>query len=215
MMCLRPASFASTPFPHGQAVEVFTPTVYGDLVENWPPESAFQTLTGAYTKLSLSERCRPKTYAATVTTNPFWREFHAYVKSAAFIDEVFWELGWKGVEFPHGAYSARFEFSSLPAEGGRIEPHRDIPSKVLTIVVPMTREAVPGWGTDILAPLAAVGNDYQTPREAFRTVTSFDYAPNTCGIFVKTADSWHAIGPLKGPAGQFRRSLTLNVELTA
>jgi hypothetical protein len=234
MMRLDLVQFSSMPFPHGQAVKVFDPKVYADLIDNWPSESVFKTLTGAYRKLSLSERCNPTTYSANVTLNRYWREFHAYVKGPSFVDSVLWALDQHGVMFPGGddtsRFTSRFEFSSLPSDGGAIAPHRDIPSKILTIVVPMTLEAVPGWGTDILEPLteycplhyAGIGRtctscqwkwkDYETPRDAFRTVASFDYAPNTCGIFVKTADSWHAIGPLKGPAGGWRRSLTINVE---
>jgi hypothetical protein len=203
---------ALEPFPHAEYEQVFDAGDYLDLVRRWPHESTFKTLAGPYTKLSLSERCHPKAYGAFLIASAPWRAVYKYVKSPAFIARVFAALASWGLVVPDAAYAARFEFSSLPAEGGRIEPHRDIPSKLVTIVVPMTLDAVPGWGTDILAPLGAVGDDYQTPRDAFRTVTSFAYAPNTCGIFVKTADSWHAIGPLKGPAGQYRRSITINVE---
>jgi hypothetical protein len=196
------------PFPHLECVEVFNPETYAGLIAGWPPEGLFLTMKGPYKKLALSERCHPERYAAFLSLSKPWAELHRYVKSPAFIDAVFAVLG----PFAPSFYASRFEFSSLPSDGGAIAPHRDIPSKILTIVVPMTLEAVPGWGTDILEPLGPVGKDYETPRDAFRTVSSFDYAPNTCGIFVKTADSWHAIGPLKGPAGCFRRTLTINIE---
>jgi hypothetical protein len=229
------SGFSQTPFPHGQFGRVFGPFDYADLVYHWPSESLFKTLTGAYRKLALSERCNPKEYGAFLIGAPHWRAFYKYVKSPAFVTQIFELLKKEArIAFPATTYSARFEFSSLPSEGGAIAPHRDIPSKILTIVAPMTLEAVPGWGTDILEPRLVcrrrdehieqsecrkepvqVGKDYETPLDAFSTVTSFAYAPNTCGIFVKTENSWHAIGPLKGPAGAWRRTLTVNIERAA
>lgn len=236
MMRLELAPFSATPFPHGQGAKVFDDTTYAALLAAWPNEATFKTLAGPYRKSSLSERCNPDAYAAFIAASWPWRMFHGYIKSETFRATVFTVLRRHGVTVSHYQYTSRFEFSSLPSDGGAIAPHRDIPSKVLTIVVPMTLEHVPGWGTDILEPLPSFDlrdvepwledhhitaakappprpwKDYETPRYFFRTVTSFDYAPNTCGIFVKTDDSWHAIGPLKGPAGQFRRTLTINIE---
>jgi len=212
MMHVDLATFSSSPFPHGQGGGVFGLGTYAEMLATWPSESSFQELKGAYRKFSLSERCNREQYAEFVTKHPVWRPFHDYIKTATFRDMVFGVFRQQGVTFPRGTYYARFEFSSLPADGGRIAPHRDIPSKVLTIVVPMTAAEVPGWGTDILEPLVPVGKDYESPRDAFRTVASFDYAPNSFGLFAKTENSWHAIGPLKGAAG-YRRTLTLNIEL--
>jgi hypothetical protein len=209
MMTFNVRHRAVSPFPHFECVEVFEPYLYEMLLGVWPQEVAYQRLTGAYDKYSLSERCAPGNYKAIVSEPGPWRSFWKYIKQGSFIRDV---VAATGFELDNGAWSARFEFSSLPSEGGAIAPHRDIASKVITVIVPMTTEAVPGWGTDILEPLEAVGDDYQTPRHGFRSAHSFTYAPNTCGIFLKTENSWHAIGPLKGPAGRWRRTLTINVE---
>jgi hypothetical protein len=214
MMRFALTQFAHRPFPHGQGVGVFDPTTYTAMLATWPSEDLYFELKGPYRKYALSERCNRDKYATFVGANPVWRAYHEYLKTDAFRETVFKLFRMQGVVFPAGSYYARFEFSSLPADGGRIEPHRDIPSKALTIVVPMTTEAIQGWGTDILAPLGPTGKDYETPREVFQAVTSFDYAPNTFGLFAKTADSWHAIGPLKGSSG-WRRTLTINVEVVA
>jgi hypothetical protein len=215
MMRFDLAQFSSSPFPHGQGSGVFGPKTYAAMLRSWPSEAIFQEMKGPYRKLALSERCYRKHYAAFVGTHPVWHPFHDYIKTDDFRENVFGVFESRGLTFPTGTYYARFEFSSLPADGGRIEPHRDIPSKMLTIVVPMTAESVPGWGTDILEPLGSVGKDYETPRDAFRTVTSFDFAPNSFGLFAKTEDSWHAIGPLKGTEGQYRKTLTINIELVS
>lgn len=212
MMLLQFDSFSLAPFPHGQGTGVFDARTYAALLDAWPSEEFYKTLAGPYRKSSLSERCNPDGYAAYIARSWPWRMFHGYLKSETFKDQVFAVLKGHGIKFPAGTYTSRFEFSSLPSDGGCIAPHRDIPSKVLTIVVPMTWDSVPGWGTDILEPLGPIGKDYETPRDAFRAVTSFDYAVNRFGLFVKTDDSWHAIGPLKGNPVGWRRTLTVNVE---
>lgn len=215
MMRLDLKQFALAPFPHGQGGGVFDRVLYAAMLAGWPPEKLFMEMKGPYRKLALSERCNREQYAAFVSPHPVWRRYHDYLKTETFRETVFGVFRQHGVLFPAGNYYARFEFSSLPADGGRIEPHRDIPSKVLTIVVPMTEETVPEWGTDILRPLPthAVLRDYEVRRDAFETAASFDFVPNSFGLFAKTETSWHAIGPLKGPAGTWRRSLTINIEL--
>lgn len=207
MMTFNVVRRADKPFPHTECVDVFQSDIYRALLAAWPDERLFQPLGGVYKKLALSERCNPNEYRDVVASHP-WDAVRQYFKTQ-FIPAA---ASAAGFSLGGGRWSARFEFSSLPTNGGMIFPHRDIPSKVLTVIVPITHVAVPGWGTDILEPFRPVGDDYQTPRDAFRAVSSFEYAPNTCGIFLKTENSWHSIGPLAGGPMPWRRTLTINVE---
>lgn len=117
--------------------------------------------------------------------------------------------------------SARFEFSSLPSDGGNIQPHTDHHDKVITLVVSILDEGEwnPQWGggTEVLEsrdPRCSFNhiNAYQ-PLEECRTVKVFDYTPNQCVIFVKTFNSLHAVRPMSNHGGsEQRRTLTINIE---
>ena len=112
----------------------------------------------------------------------------------------------------------RFEFSLLPANGGLLRPHTDIPSKVITLVIGMPDDA--GWGsswgggTDVLRQLDPLGAypDYGAPEGALVKAHTFDYQANQCVVFVKSEKSWHSVGPIHGDAGYWRRSVTINLE---
>jgi hypothetical protein len=213
------ATFRYEPYPIGVATSVFKPDAYLALCQAYPDESRFKALTsGGYHKWSLSERNNRVAYHEFIMQSPVWGAFHTYVKSRRVVDDLAACLIGAGIEAPHGPLTARFEFSSLPAEGGGIEAHTDIPSKVLTLILPMVQpgEWDPSWGggTDVLRPLDPWRRyeDYQEPRKAFEVVATYPYAPNQCVIFIKTFNSWHAVGPIQGPAGQWRRTITLNLE---
>ncbi len=117
--------------------------------------------------------------------------------------------------------SARFEFSMLPAQGGHIKPHTDAPNKFITLVIPIVREnewnVSFGGATEIMKPKDITQNyNYLNKQREFddvETVTSFDYAPNQCLIFIKTFNSLHAVRPMQGNDSNLMRStLTINIE---
>lgn len=218
MIDLTRATFRYEPYPIGVATGVFGSAYYERLVASWPNESGFVHMQGSYNKFSLSERNNPDGYAAVIRQSEVWGPFHAHVKSPAFLPPIFGALQRHGVDCPRGDFTVRFEFSSLPADEGGIEPHTDIPSKIVTLILPMVRpgewDAAWGGGTDVLRPLDPWRpyRDYKEPRKAFEIVDSFAYAPNQCVIFIKTFNSWHSVGPIQGPAGHRRRTLTVNIE---
>ena len=117
--------------------------------------------------------------------------------------------------------NARFEFSMLPANGGFIRPHTDSPHKIITLVVAMLNEGEwnPefGGGTEVLRPRDITKN-YNFKNEYLEfdeveTLSTFDYLPNHCVIFIKTFNSLHAVRPMKAPAGGLmRKTLTVNIE---
>jgi hypothetical protein len=220
MLNFTGAKFRYDPYPIGIVHHVFEAEHYTKLVKVWPDEKLFKRLTGPYNKLALSERCNPDLYARVIEASHAWHAFHAYIKSLSFVEQVFMVLREHHVNVPPaGRYTSRFEFSSLPADGGGIEPHTDIPSKVVTLILPMLKQGewdiTWGGGTDILRqrdPYKLL-EDYKASREEFDRVETFHYAPNQCVIFIKTFNSWHSVGPISGyKSPLMRRTLTVNIE---
>lgn len=121
------------------------------------------------------------------------------------------------------ALSARFEFSMMSAQGGHILPHTDSPQKVVTLVVSMVKPGdwnqEWGGGTDVMRPLDPSDNFNFHNRylgfEQVETISSMNYEPNQCVIFIKTFNSLHAVRPMKGPKAVMRRTLTVNIESSA
>lgn len=207
--------FRVHPYVIGLAPQVFDPDAYARCVRAYPDESLFARMTGGYEKFSLSERNHPTDYHAVVHHEP-WRGLHRYIKSADFINDVGTCLATVGVSLD-GVFRSRFEFSSLPAAGGMLKPHTDIPSKVVTLILPMMAPGAwnPAWGgsTDVLVPSpGVVAKDYETPLEAFDIVARYPCDPNQAVVFLKWDNSWHAVGPIQGPPGHWRRTLTVNIE---
>lgn len=122
---------------------------------------------------------------------------------------------------PKPALSARFEFSMLPAAGGCIRPHTDSPQKIITLVVSMLTEGewdpALGGGTDVLRP-KDISNNYNFKNkylefDEVETLSTFEYLPNQCVIFIKTFNSLHAVRPMLATSGDLmRRTLTVNIE---
>jgi hypothetical protein len=201
------------PYRIGLARPVFEPALYDRLVQAYPDEAQFYKMGTGYNKLSLSERFNASRYHQLLDDSPTWQGLYTYIKSPSFIEQARLAAG-----LPRAPYTSRFEFSSMPANSGMIAPHTDIPSKVLTLIIPVLKpgewQAEWGGGTDVLEPLDPQARlvDYQAPLEMFRLVASYPYAPNQACVFLKSHNSWHSVGPIQGPAGRWRRSLTINLE---
>lgn len=218
MLSLARFQLRSDPYPIGLATDVFNPLIYDTLVDAFPTTlSLFREFSTPNRKWSLSEVNHPENYHAFIESNFEWIAFYRYIKSDDFIGAVTERLG-KLV--PACRLRSRFEFSVLPADGGCLLPHTDIPSKVVTLVVPMLHrsEWKPEWGggTDVLVPKDREEKleDYRAPLDRFNKACTFDYAPNQALVFIKSERSWHSVGPIQGPAGALRKTLTINLERT-
>lgn len=213
MINLRDAKIRNTPYPHADLSDMFDLDVYAGMLRNWPDEKLFAKMGRGYEKLSLSERNNPDDYRRVIGTTYVWGAVHQYVKGDLFLRDVT-EL--TGIRLSPYEYRARFEFSSMPANGGYIAPHTDIPSKVVTICAYLpTPSWKPEWGggTDILVPKeGTTPADYKTPLGDFDIVHTTPFIPNAGVLFIKSDDSWHSAGPFAGPEGEWRRSLTINIE---
>jgi hypothetical protein len=173
--------FRYTPFPIGVARQILDPAVYRELLATYPPLERFTALSKVGTKYTLSERFNPRDYRDVIAASPRWREFHAWIKSDAFIVTLLEalceqriDLGldlsrsrpWRRLALLLDAVrgrgnrspvlTSRFEFSMLPAKGGQVIPHTDGPSKLVTVVVNMVGEGewdrAWGGGTDVVWP---------------------------------------------------------------
>jgi len=220
MISLASLAMREDPYRAGVAAPVMEPALYRELADSYPLESkaGFETLGGGFGgKLSLSEKFNRGAYLKFIRSSRPWWEFYRYIKSQTFYEETMAALGLDR----SGMLSARFEFSSIEAQGGYIKPHTDIPSKIVTLVIPMVHPGLwmPEWGggTDILRPLDPTTplRDYQCDRSQFERVWTAEFLPNQAAVFVKSEQSWHSVGPLCGPSGVYRRSLTVNIERLA
>jgi hypothetical protein len=61
---------------------------YAQMVERWPSKDLFMFIASQGNKYALSELYHPREYRAFVQAQPVWREFHALVKSRAFVADV-------------------------------------------------------------------------------------------------------------------------------
>src|SRR5574339_623888 len=131
--------FKTEPYPIGLATNVLKSEEYGQLINAWPSEKLFVHMTGNYDKYSLSEKNNPQVFFDFLKQTPIWLDFFKFIKGGPFVYSVAKLLSLAGLHPFQGqkVYGSRFEFSSLPAQGGMLAPHTDIPSKAVTLILPM------------------------------------------------------------------------------
>jgi hypothetical protein len=238
--------FDYEPFPIGVARPAFEGGLYRALVENFPPPELFEYKSAKGGKYSLSQVNNGAKYRRFVGESPPWKAFHAFIKSPAFIDGALAMLKTHGIDlgFPSPGWSeqlylkaravkrgnpvphfpklkSRFEFSAMPITGGNILPHTDHPKKIVTMVIPMLRDAewqdAWGGGTSMVWPKDRTKifnrmNHYLdfTDVDILKT---FPFEANQCLVFIKTNNSWHAVWPMAGNDSKIlRKTLTINIE---
>jgi hypothetical protein len=235
------------PFPVGIVAPTFEPSLYAEMLRGFPPLELFEFLPRFGKKYSLSEVRNPKAYSAVVASSPLWREVHRYFKSPEFIYSVIDALREKGVDLgirradqklsrrlrklalsvrngglpiADPPITSRFEFSTLPANGGIVIPHTDAVKKFITIVFSIVGEGewdeTWGGGTDILKTQDPARSynfvNKQVPYEETETLETVHFRPNQAMLFVKTFNSLHGVKEMRGPEGTLRRTLTVNFE---
>lgn len=218
---LSKLAWRQQPYPIACASNVLPETVYRELAETFPPLGLFRAFGGGNRKWSLSQVNNRDQYDAFLNGCAPWKAFYQYVKDPAFLDTIRGVLKAQGIDVlkHQPKLKTRFEFSMLPADGGCLRPHTDIPTKLVTLVVTMraaadTWEPSYGGGTDVLWPKDGQPalEDYKADFDAFDVIESYAYQPNQGVLFVKTADSWHGVSEMKGPSDALRKTLTINVE---
>lgn len=240
-------SFQYDPFPIGVARPLMDPDTYAEFVDSYPPVELFADLSKVGYKYSLSEKFNRRQYHQLVRSNPLWRELHGWIKSEDFVAGVMQALAERYIDLGYrrppsamgrllkiarntvrgrlcaspARLQARFEFSMLPADGGHVLPHTDLPSKVVTLIVSMVREGewdpAFGGGTDVNRPkdMRHIFNrlNRQGRFEDMEVLNTFEFAPNQAVVFVKTFNSWHSVRPMRSQGSSLmRRTLTINIE---
>lgn len=236
------------PYPFAVLRPALADSDYAILADNFPDESLFGTLPKFPYKLSLSEKWAPENYARFIRDNQPWREFHTWLKSNEFIRKTVEFLGDNHVDLPlreafettpekfkryyrslkRGHFPAqgvrlrsRFEFSSLKADGGRVEPHTDAPRKVITLVLSMIKkdEWRPSFGGGLDINRAKCGKyaynwqNAMVPWEETEIVSTVPFVPNQCIVFVKTHNSLHSVREMTQKGSKaLRKTITVVIE---
>ena len=236
------------PYPLAVLRPALDVSFYNRLADSFPDESLFGTLPKFPYKLSLSEKWAPDNYARFLRENRDWNGFHAWVKSDEFIRKTIAFLTENHVDLPLSEafetgsqkmkrlfksvkqghlpsrglkLRSRFEFSSLKADGGIVEPHTDAPQKVITLVFSMIKDGewnvAFGGGLDINR---AKDNRYAynwlnkvVPWDSIELVDTVPFVPNQCTVFVKTHNSLHSVRKMTQKGSKaLRKSVTVVIE---
>ncbi len=236
------------PYPLAVLRPALDPGLYNELADNFPDEALFGTLPKFPYKLSLSEKWAPGNYQQFLRDNRPWREFHAWIKSDDFIRQTVNFLNENHVELPlneafetgserirrffksvkRGYFPARgtrlrsrFEFSSLRADGGRVEPHTDAARKVITLVLTMIKDGEwdPSWGGGLDVNRATDDRysfnwqNKMVPWDKLEIVETVPFLPNQCTVFVKTHNSLHSVREMTQKGSKaLRKSVTIVIE---
>jgi hypothetical protein len=116
---------------------------------------------------------------------------------------------------------SRFEFSSLKADGGRVEPHTDAPRKVITLVLSMIKpgewDTAYGGGLDVNRAkddrFAYNWQNRMVPWDQIEIVETVPFVPNQCIVFVKTHNSLHSVREMTQKNSKaLRKSVTIVIE---
>ena len=176
--------------------------------------------------------------------NSVWNDFNRWIKSSSFLIATFEALKDKnidlGIEIDDRSlsaklaqkldgkwrstsgkkYWAKFEFSSLPVDGGFVAPHTDAPQKIVTIVLNIVDggewQRDFGGGTDLNIPLKDELKFNHINRSSsfddLKIEHTYEFAPNQAVVFVKTFNSWHSVRPMHGKGrSEMRKSVTINI----
>lgn len=234
------------PFPIGIIRPAMDASTYSECLSAFPDPDRFEYIGEVGNKWSLSEKYAKHYYRHLIKSEPVWRALHQWIKSRSFIESTFTALRERNVDFGYEApslnrriqrhvkamwrgrglrfdrYSARFEFSMLPAAGGSVLPHTDNPEKLITIVISMVGDGEWssdfGGGTDVLQPNDEKLsfdhlNNHHPDYSEMEVLRTYPFLPNQAVVFAKTFNSWHGVRPMTGPnTGLMRRSLTINIE---
>jgi hypothetical protein len=221
---------------------------YDRLAGSFPDEKLFGTLPKFPYKLSLSEKWAPDNYARFLRETKVWNDFHSWVKSDDFIFKTVEFLKNNHVDLPLAEafetgsqklkrfvksmgrgnlpsrglkLRSRFEFSSLKADGGTVEPHTDAPRKVITLVISMIKEGewdtAYGGGLDVNRTndkrFAYNWENQMVPWEGIEVIDTVPFVPNQCTVFVKTHNSLHSVRPMTQKGSRaLRKSVTVVIE---
>lgn len=199
------------------SVKVFSPILepkfFLELLKQFPPIQELLPYCRVGYKYSVSDGKRGKNaFQGLIAGRPAWRQFY----KSFVLEQDLLQLARRYFHILNGRrIKQRTEFSILPGDGGHITPHPDTEKKLVTAVVyfpdPDWQEE---WGGEfaMVCPTGIV-DLVGYPRVEFNDVVvvhKVPYRPNTVVFMERSEKSFHAVFPIKAPAGHDRKSITIN-----
>jgi hypothetical protein len=196
------------PFSHIYCENVFSDSLYLDLLKHLPPRSCYEAISdvgnvgyGDFPERFLFDLTTEGLQKLPSASQEFWQKIVQYFLTYEFRS---WLMG-KFVDTLEEQYdvmpSENSVFSTLSLikdfNGYSISPHTDSYTKVLTIIFYLPEDTTLNHaGTDLYVPLNPIFQDsYGThlPREGFKKVYSLPFKPNSAFIFPRTNTSFHGV----------------------
>jgi len=182
-------------------------SLWQTLADTFPTESEMHSLNAVGSKNSLCDR--DDEFEVFVKRRPEWRRFHEWLR------REFPAICMKVLSFePASKRNVRFEFSSLPGDGGEVRPHPDTSKKLATAVMYFDHNWDPAWGGAFEALRHKTDpdgdfTDVRCPWEDVETVLSVPVEPRRIGFMLRQNNSLHGVRPVNAPRP--RRTITVNM----
>lgn len=210
MLTINPVHLAGglvTPFRVRYYDRVMDPELWRRLAATFPTESDMHSLNAVGRKNSLCDR--DAAFEIYMSRHPEWANFHHRLWD----DFTRLCMTLFGLP-PGGKRSVRFEFSSLPGDGGEVLPHPDTAKKLATAVMYFDENWRPEWGGafEALRHRTEPDADWTDRRPRWgevETVLSVPVAPCRIVFMLRAHNSLHGVRPLKAPRP--RRTITVNL----
>lgn len=167
------------------------------VIDTWPDISECKHMTSkGFHKYSF-QQSQSDTFDDFVGKHTAWRDLYNWSQTH-FVD---WAKDIvSACRFPlvlPKKISTKMEISLVPADCGALTPHRDTKKKIATAIL-----YCGGFhaGTNIL--------NSSDPNSVHCHV---DFSPGKMLFFLRNEKSWHSVGPLCGPPGEFRKTVSFNI----
>lgn len=237
MISFDDVAFRYDPWPLGIVTNVLAPDLFDELSRTFPPPALFRRDPELGQRASLDRGRSRAAFDAFFRATPAWRELRRSVESRDFVARVLAMLERHGIDVPDlhgpvpleqriarmlrgrsGSLRAELVLVTMSADGGALLPHTDGAAKFANIAIAMEDAWDPALGgsTDVVAPL--------DPRRRFSlgmrrlrfdevcVVERIPHVPNQAVVVIRTAASWHSIGPMTNPGSPaVRRTLNINI----
>lgn len=183
---IKNAKVFSQPFPHIFIENVFEPSLYNELISNFPDN---------YTEIEKTRGTRgyPKRFT-TDTNSGIWHQISEVMKFGEFKKAICEKF-----KLPDDQQYTEDVLLIRDKPGYQITPHTDTPHKVISALFYFPKdESDFSAGTNMYTPnkkgfMCSDGKHY--PFDQFKKIKSFPYKPNSVLIFLRTNNSFHGVEP--------------------
>lgn len=203
----KPAGRIDIPFRVRYFDDAMEEGLWRRLAATFPSEADMHSLNAVGYKNSLCDR--DDEFGPYVDRYPEWKAFHVWLR------EKFAHICMDVLLFKASSKrTVRFEFSSLPGDGGEVTPHPDTSKKLATAVMYFEPEWDQSWGGafEALRHKTEPDADYtdrRPPWDEVETVLSVPIAPRRIGFMLRSRNSLHGVRAIHAPHP--RRTITVNL----